>query len=171
MYVQVVHTPTDMRNAIREGYRLHFLAIPQEMEPEVRRATDEIFAGFEYMEPGDDAAFIASYLDSIEEPIRDLRSLGFQLLYVIGSGTFKGVPLTTTEFTVAPSPCYFRVEGDPSALVHLLGAHCDEGHRVFSSEEELGLHLWRSTEAVEQSFEHANTPWCPTCSMASVGQS
>jgi hypothetical protein len=38
------------------------------------------------------------------------------------------------------------------------------------SEEELGRHLRLSTEAVEQSFEHADVPWRPTCSMASVGQ-
>ena len=169
-----------MRTAITDSMRTHFLAIPEEMEPEVRRATDEIFADLQYIGT-DEPDLLASYLGSIEEPLHELRGLlGIQLVIVTSKGTMtvgsvlgeeKQIPWTTTDFVIAPLPCFFRADGDASALVHMLGAHCLDGHRVFSLQTDVGLHLWLSTEAVEQSFEHANVPWCSTCSMASVGHS
>jgi hypothetical protein len=169
MTVQVVRTPTDMRGAINDAARVNFILITEEMEPEVRRAWDGIYADFTYMSPLDEPGFIASYLESIEEPLRDLRALGMQIVYVTSRGTLSGVRMGMTDFTIAPSPCYFRVEGDPSAHVHMLGADCADGDRAFIAEEG-DMRVWRSVEGVEQSFEHAGTPWCATCSMASVGQ-
>lgn len=169
MNVQVVRTPTDMRGAINDAARVNFILIPEEIEPEIRRAWEGIYADFAYMSPLDEPGLIASYLESIEEPLGDLRALGMQLVYVTSQGTISGVRMGMTDFTIAPSPCYFRTEGDPSALVHMLGAHCDDGHRAFIVEG-TAMAVWRSAEAVERSFEHAGTPWCGTCSMASVGQ-
>jgi hypothetical protein len=82
-------------------------------------------------------------------------------------GQEEAIPWTNTDFVIAPMPCFFREE-TMGALVHMLGSRCPEGHRVFGKEG-AAVAVWLSTEAVEQSFEHANTPWCPTCSMASVG--
>lgn len=169
MNVQIVRTPTDMCGAINDACRVHFLAIPKVSEPEIRDAWEGIFADFTYMEPNDEPGLIASYLSSIEEPLRDLRALGVQLVYITSKGSMSGVPMTMTDFMIAPTPGYFRVEGDVTAPVHMLGAYCADGHRAFILED-VGVRLWRSTEAVEESFEHANTPWCVTCSMASLGQ-
>jgi hypothetical protein len=170
MNVQVVRTPTDMRAAITEAYFTHNLAIPEALEPNVRRVTNDIFADFALMSPYDEPGLIASYLESIEEPIRELHSLGVQLVFFTTRGSLSGTPVTATVFMIAPTPCYFRVEGDASAPVHMLGARCD-GHRAFSHEDdEVGVGLWLSTEAVEQSFENSGAPWCVTCSMAGVGQ-
>jgi hypothetical protein len=168
MNVQVVRIPTDMRGAINDAARVNFILIPEEMEPEIRRAWDGIYADFTYMSPLDEPGLIASYLESIEEPLRDLRALGMQVVYVTSRGTLSGVQMGMTDFMIAPSPCYFRVEGDPSALVHMLGAECADGHRAFI-EEGTAMAVWRSAEAVEQSFEREGTPWCGTCSMASAG--
>lgn len=159
-----------MRGAINDACRVHFLAIPEQIEPEVRRAWEAIIADFTYIEPNDEPGFIASYLDSIEEPLRDLRALGMQVVYLTSKGSMSGVPMGMTDFLIAPTPCYFRAEGDPSALVHLLGAHCFDGHRVFLTGEGTTFALWRSSEAVEQSFERSGAPWCAACSMASIGQ-
>lgn len=169
MNIEVVRTPTDMRGAINDACRVHFLAIPEALEPEVREAWDGIFADFSYMGPNDEPGLIASYLSSIEEPLRDLRALGIQVVYLTSRGSMGGVSMTKTDFLIAPTPCYFRVEGDAKALVHLLGAPCTDGHRAFI-EEGVAVGVWRSTEAVEQSFEHSGTPWCVVCSMASIGQ-
>ncbi|HEV7567182.1 MAG TPA: hypothetical protein VGO31_14630 [Microbacteriaceae bacterium] len=170
MNVQVVRTPTDMRAAITEAYFTHYLAIPEVLEPEVRRAADGIFADFALMSPHDEPGLIASYLQSIEEPIRDLHGLGVQLVYFTSRGSVMGTPVNATVFMIAPSPCYLRVEGDASAPVHMLGARCD-AHAVFEPDgEEVGVRLWLSTEAVDASFEHSGAPWCVTCSMASVGR-
>jgi len=158
-----------MRGAINDAARVNFLLIPEEMEPEVRRAWDGISADFAYMSPYDEPGLIAPYLESIEDPLRDLRALGMQVVYVTTQGTLSGVRMGMTDFTIAPTTCYFRVEGDPSALVHMLGADCADGHRAFIVEG-TAMGVWRSAEAVEQSFEHEGTPWCATCSMASVGR-
>lgn len=157
-----------MRAAINDACRVNFLAIPEGSEPEVRRAWDGIFADFTYMEPNDEPGLIASYLESITEPLGDLRGLGVQLVYLTSRGSMGGTPMGMTDFIIAPTPCYFRPEGDSSALVHLLGAQCD-GHRAFLAEG-TGVRLWLSSEAVEESFEHSGAPWCVTCSMAAIGQ-
>jgi len=174
MHVQVVRTPTDLRGAIQDACRVQFLAVPEEIEPEVRRAWEHgIFADFTLMEPHDEPGLIASYLESIEEPLAELRSLGVQVVYFTSNGSMSGVAITMTDFLIAPTPTYFRVMED-GALVHLLGAQCPEGHRsafMYKGENEGGMvRLWPSTEAVEQSFEGAGAMWCATCSMASVGQ-
>lgn len=158
-----------MRAAINDACRVHFLLIPEQMEPAVRRTWDEIYADFIYMEPGDEPGLIASYLSSIEEPIRQMHALGVQVVYITSRGSMSGVPMEMTDFLIAPAPCYFRFEGDPSALVHMLGAYCD-GHRAFIAQDGAAVRLWASAKAVEQSFEHSRAPWCATCSMASVGQ-
>jgi hypothetical protein len=157
-----------MRAAITEAYFVHHLAIPESVEPEVRRATDDIFADFALMSPYDEPGLIASYLESIEEPIRELRALGAQLVYFTTDGSLSGTPVRATIFMVAPTPCFFRVGGDASESVHTLGAPCD-AHKAFE-DEQAGIRLWFSTEAVEQSFEHSGAPWCVTCTMADVGQ-
>jgi hypothetical protein len=156
-----------MGTAINDACRVHFLAIPEAMEPKVRRAWDDIFADFTYIEPHDEPGLISLYLESIEEPLSDLRALGMQVVYLTSRGSMSGTPMGMTDFLIAPTPCHFREEGDSSALVHLLGAPCD-GHRAFFSEG-VAVALWLSTEAVEQSFEHSGAPWCVTCSMAGVG--
>lgn len=163
MNIHVVRTPTDMRSAINDACRVNFLAIPEAMEPEVRHAWEGIYENFIYMEPNDEPGLIASYLESIEEPLADLRALGMQVIYLTSRGTMGDTPMRMTDFLIAPTPCYFRAEG--SGLVHLLGAQCDEGHRTFLTEGS-AVRLWLSSEEVEQSFEHSGAPWCPTCSMA-----
>lgn len=171
MNIQVVRTPTDLRGAIQGACRVHFLLIPEALEPEVRRLWEHgIFADFTYMAPHDEPGLIASYLESIEEPLRDLRALGVQVVYLTSKGSWGNTPITMTDFLIAPTPCYFRLDGDDAALVHLLGANCVDGHRAFLSDGP-SVRLWRSSEAVEQSFEHYGAPWCVTCSMESVGQS
>jgi hypothetical protein len=156
-----------MRAAINDACRVHFLGIPDGIEPDVRRAWDGVFADFTYIAPNDEPGLISSYLESIEEPLRNLRAVGMQLVYLTSRGSMGETPMGMTDFFVAPTPCYFRAESDSSSLVHLLGAQCD-GHRVFLVEG-AGVRLWPSSDAVEQSFEHRGAPWCVTCSMAAIG--
>jgi hypothetical protein len=164
-----------MRGAIQGACRVQFLAIPEALEPEVRRVwEDGIFADFTLMDPHDPPGLTASYLEGIQEPIRELHALGIQLVYLTSRGSMSGVAMTMTDFLIAPTPCYFRVSGDSSAPIHMLGAPCVEGHRtafISSGEDDGGfVRVWLSTHAVEESFEQSGAPWCATCSMAGVGQ-
>lgn len=160
-----------MRGAFADGARTHLLAVPDALEPDVRAATEEIFEDFTLIDPVmDPHGLVASYLDSIAEPLGRLRELGMQLVAVKTSGSLEvagnATPWTQTELLVAPSPCWFRRDGDRSAPVHVLGARCDEGHRVFA-ENGVGVQLFRSRVAVEQALEQA-VLWCPTCVMVDV---
>jgi hypothetical protein len=104
--IYTVNSPTDMRGAINDACRVRFLAIREAFEPEIRQAWDGIFADFGYMQPNDEPGLIASYLVSIEEPLRDLRSLGMQLVYVTSRGSTGNVPMTMTIRTSSSRrPC------------------------------------------------------------------
>lgn len=168
MDVWEIRTPTDMRDAFADLAHPHFLAVPDALEPDVRAAWDEIFDDFALIEPAfDPPGLVASYLDSIADPLARLRGLGIQLVAVKSSGTLAGgTSVTQTDFLVAPSPCWFRRDGETSAPVHLLGARCNDGHSLFV-ETGAAVQLFRSRGAVEQALENA-VPWCTTCAMAEI---
>jgi hypothetical protein len=166
-----IRTPTHMRGALGNFARTHFLAVPDELEPDVRATASEIFDDYTLIEPEvDPPGLVDSYLESIAGPLARLRALGMQLVVVQTSGTIEiaGTTMqgTQNDLLVAPSPCWFRREGDASDPVHVLGARCNTGHRVFA-ESHVAVELYRSREAIEQAFERA-APWCPTCAMADV---
>ena len=171
MDVREIRTPTDMRGAFADAARTHFIGVPEEVEPDMRAAWAEIYDDFTLMEPAfDPPGLVESYLDSIADPLARLRALGLQLVAITSSGQIELIGTTIqgtqTDFLVAPSPCWFRRDdavGDP---VHLLGARCIDGHRVFT-ESGPAVRLYRSRETVEQAFE-GNAPWCPTCAMAEI---
>lgn len=79
-----------MRGAFADGARTHLLAVPDALEPDVRAATEEIFEDFTLIDPVmDPPGLVASYLDSIAEPLGRLRELGMQLVAVKTSGSLE----------------------------------------------------------------------------------
>lgn len=170
MDVWSIRTPTDLRGAFAHAARAHFVAVPDELETEAREAWDEIFEDFQLMEPDvDPPGLISSYLEGVAEPLARLQQLGLQLVAVKTSGTIEILGMTThgtqTDFILAPRPLWFR-RGEAGA-VHLLGARCLEGHKAFTGNDGEAVHLWRSSEAVDVSFEQS-TPWCATCAIGEV---
>jgi hypothetical protein len=166
-----IRTPTDLRDAFAHSARAHFIAIADDIEPDVRRAWDEIFEDFTLIEPTvDPPGLVSSYLDSVAEPIARLRELGVQLVAVKGSGTVSGpngpIPWTRTDLVIAPDPCWFRNADAANGAVHMLGVHCLEGHQVFM-QTGVPVRVWLSRDQIEEAFER-NTPWCTTCGMADV---
>jgi hypothetical protein len=65
--IRVIRTPTDMRGAVTMSSRMHFVSIPEDVEPVVRHTTDEIFRDLPYIDPAEADVF-AAYLDGIEDP-------------------------------------------------------------------------------------------------------
>src|ERR1035437_2410544 len=91
MDVWEIRTPTDLRDALTtDAIRIHFLAVPDALEPDVRAASGEIFADFTLMEPASDPpGLIDSYLEGIAEPLSRLRAHGMQLVAVKTADTIE----------------------------------------------------------------------------------
>ena len=143
------------------------------IEPEARAAVAGIFDDFPLITAAD-RPVVTAYLERIEEPLRRLQSIGFQLFGVQTRGTYRtpegDVPdWRRSHFVIAPDPCYFRVEhggeeGGEGIVIHRLASSCDVGmrHLVRALCSEVGLTAWPAFDAVQIDYE-LNVPWCPLC--------
>lgn len=169
--MRVIETPSDFRGLMGDGYSLEVFVRPEpEREPEVRHTIEAIFNDLEYISPQDPELF-SSYLDSIQEPLADLKAFGLQLAAHKTQGTLEvpagafpaadqqlgPVPWSQTYFFVTPRPCFYRVGDDGN--VHMLGIGCEADHEL--TQKGAAVHWW-TAPAVEVAFEGA-VPWCNTC--------
>lgn len=133
-----------------------------ERERVARHAIEAMTSDLPFMGPGDDE-MIPAYLDSIEEHLEKLRSVGLWLSFcVISEEKFGMVNWSNTFYVVSEQPLVFVRQGEAShPKLHLLNAceetertliRCDaEGVGIFSRGELLST--WLNEEAI----------WCATC--------
>jgi hypothetical protein len=170
MTVQTIHTPTDFRATVSAcEFTVHtVVGLPPEVEPEIRRRVDAIFEDLPYIDAGD-YALTSSYLESIEQPLAELRAVGLQLVAVSSTGTMswpahgpdelaQAMPWSRTTYLVASDPSYFHLQGEDE--VHVLGAQCPAARRLVAGDARAAF--WPAVRLVDAHFE-GSVPWCTTC--------
>jgi hypothetical protein len=168
-----IRTPTELaRTTGSHDATTHWLVSPSpEIESEVRRALDEIFADLPYV--GGEPELMRAYLDGVEQPLRRLRELGFQLLGVVVSGTMAirdhegeecRMPWRRTHYIVASNPSYYRLLDEAPPRVHKLGVDCVGIRQLIAAKQrkETPFVSYASLEDVERDFE-GSVLWCEAC--------
>ena len=143
-----VRTPNDLRGAFADQGRTHYI-VPDDKESEVRELWDGFFETFSMISPVFDPAGMVTTLVEGDgaETLAWLAERGLQVVAVKSSGTLilggGSTPATQTDFVAAPKPLWFCAldRDDP---VHLLGARCLNGHRVFAVNG--AVRVWPSQE-------------------------
>jgi hypothetical protein len=172
-----VRTPSDFEKTIgAEEYLPCTLAKPNPLvEPLLRKSLDEIFSDLQYIST-DERDVVASYLNSIEEPLDNLWAMGFMIFAIVTSGTLKtpeGSSISNwrrTYYLVVPKEGFFRVGRELSATVHRFDANCDDGVTALSkaAKEKTPVATWSSPEPIKESLE-GNVPWCICCCLDQMG--
>jgi hypothetical protein len=159
-------TPTDFAKSMSsELHQIEILFSPNpDFEPEFRNTLNLIFNDLELIDT-QDSLLVSSYLDSIAEPLSQLRKWGIQIVAVKQKRKYHTIPMVNTIYYIAPDPCYFQSMDDSTSLVHKLGVPCETGNHILSSIKQydsLKLKLWFSRSYLQTDFEN-NIPWCSTC--------
>ena len=163
-----VRTPTDMRGAIGSHASTINWLLPQkpDIEREVRHAVEAITHDLQYI-GSDEPELVSSYLDSIEEPLETLASLGFGLSYALRSGPAqwgeaKFDDWQTVIFVVSETPLVFTVihDGEPSKLHILNGCQATRSNIILQKSEGT-LVLGRGLVVPDWFDEEEH--WCTDC--------
>ena len=166
-----IRTPTDLRPAIgSHASTINWLLPPDaEVERIIRHAVDAIMTDLQYI-GHDDADLISSYLDSIEEPLNELSSVGFSLSYAIGSGPAKWGEVAfddwrTAYFVVSESPLVFAAMADDQpSLLHLMNC-CNATKEQIVLQKGEGIFALRRGFVPPEWFE-VESYWCAECWIA-----
>jgi hypothetical protein len=174
---QLIETPTDFRDAMSGmSFQYHTLLKPSvAIEPDFRRAVDDIFSDLPYISR-DDPELVEAYLNGIEEPLRCLSKLGFIILAVTTRGVWKTADgkefpnWTNTRYFIMPKGAYFALDDDLNHPVHCLDPACEAFIRDLMSActGSLPYFISVSKEAISTAYE-GNVPWCTNCCLSEVG--
>lgn len=161
-----------------DDHQVHKWVSPlPEIEPDVRRAIDEVFQDLQYVD--DDPDMTRTFLDGISAPLERLHALGLQLVGVSTSGTLalpvgpglpvpqqREIPWQRTHYIVAPDPADYRLPSEQPVRVHKLGVDCPGIRAV--TEKSAPVTVYRSRAAVRTDLE--GEPWCAKCELAILGE-
>jgi hypothetical protein len=170
----LVRTPSDLRPTLQSQQFAHSILaqLDPEFEPSVRRAIDAIFVDLQNLDT-DDASMVAVYLDSVEEPLAFLRSLGIDHFALMASGALelpdgRQVPQWgSTHYMLIPRGAFFRPNLEHrSTLVHSFDPMCKDAldDLYVLSRGASGATIYRNRPAIEQDFE-GSVPWCHNCAL------
>jgi hypothetical protein len=170
----VVQTPTDFERTLGgNDFLRRSLGSPlPEIEPLYRRAVSQIFDDLEDIDSSDHKA-ISTYLSGIEEPLNDLRSLGFVIFAVEATGkmsTAKGMSVSNwirTYYFIVPASGFFRIGKELSGIVHCFNPNCDAAvvELAKAARDGAPIVVWTDKTVIAQQLE-GNVPWCVECCLA-----
>jgi len=163
-----VHTPTDMRGALGTlAHAVNWLLPPDpEIEKRARHAVEAITADLFYIGPQDYEMF-PSYLDSIEEPLSELKSTGLGLAYAVLAEATKisGQMMenwSSTIYVVSEHPLVFvSIKEDSQSALHLLNG-CEETERSLIRCQADGVAVFPK-QGFNLSWFDQEKSWCPEC--------
>ena len=168
----LVRTPTEFRRTLG-GHSYSFdilIDLPPSIEPRVRKTVEAIFNSDLELIDSSDSILVSGYLDSIEEPLRQLHEMGLAILAVGTSGKVKTgageIPnWRNVRYLIVPQGAYFRVGDELSELkVHKFDPHCEAAisDLLLASRKGTKVKLWFSAQAARVDYEES-VPWCFTC--------
>jgi hypothetical protein len=167
--IKKIITPSDFEETIGSDlYMKELLFKPNpDFEPLLRNILDRIFKNLELMDKTD-YSLLSAYLDSIEEPLRELREMRFQIV-AIDSQDYchfgeKTIPMSNIIYFIAPDPCYFKIDSIPKSKVHKLGVECEDAIKDLRNaiDQKFKIHYWYSKDYLEKFFEK-EIPLCNIC--------
>ena len=144
------------------------------MEPVYRQALNTIFDDLECI-ASDERDLVSAFLNSIEQPLRDLRMLGFAILGIRTTGKMvlqNGGEMddwNRVYYLIVPREGFFRVGKDLSATVHRFDPKCEHAiaELVQAAKEKTPISVWRPKELLMQQLE-GNVPWCFVCCLGEM---
>lgn len=175
----LIRTPTDFEQTIggMHSYsKVPLVSPPPEIEPQFRRALDDIFEDLPYIdssEPG----LVSSYLNSIEDPLRTLHELGFSLFALVtrstltlpdsplGSPSQRQIPnWRQINYLVVPLNGFFRLGMDTQETVHTFSPQCQLAVATLAkaTQKQMPVIVWGSATIVRAELE-GKVPWCQEC--------
>lgn len=177
----MIESADDFRIAIRRAYHFHtygsLVQARPESEERIRELTDTIFSDLWAMDP-DEPELISSYIESIREPLDELRVMGVTLfsiqerrdVFIKGRAPGERLPMedvTYGHYFLAPINGCFRpeVKGKPSSL-HRFSTSCEDAVKTLLQIRQKELDMWVTSNpiyALKALGETDQIQWCDFC--------
>ena len=165
----LVETPSDFERSMDfHDFVLSPLITPNpQVEPAFRDTLNSIFDDLPYISSERD--MVAAYLRSIEEPLKELHSLGCVIFAISTKGKMKGNDSETRDwkrvyYLVVPTRSFFRIGKELSNTVHCFNPNCEDGvtELVKAAIAEMSVAIWPDKSMIVRELE-GNVPWCVEC--------
>jgi transcriptional regulator with XRE-family HTH domain len=178
----MIESAEDFRVAIQRAYHFYTRRILVEPRPEsearIRKLVDLVFADIWAMEP-DEPELTTSYIDSIREPLVELKAMGMTFfsvqerrdVFIKGEKPGERLPMedvTYGHFFLAPVDGCFREGGDgQSHPLHRFSARCEDAVRTLLriTQKELDMSVAVNPMYVmtAEGSDAASIQWCDEC--------
>lgn len=178
----MIELAEDFRTAIQRAYHFYIYRSLVEPRPEsearIRELVDWVFADLWAMEPGE-PELITSYIDSIREPLAELRAMGMTFFSVqerrdvFIKGEKPGEPrpmedVTYGRFFLVPIDGCFREGSDGQRRpLHRFSARCEEAIKTLlrTTQKELDMSVAVNPMYVitAEGGDPASVQWCDEC--------
>lgn len=178
----VIESAEDFRVAIQRAYHFYTQRILVEPRPEsearIRELVDLVFADIWAMEP-DEPELITSYIDSIREPLVELKSMGMIFfsvqerrdVFIKGEKPGERLPMedvTYGHFFLVPVDGCFREGGDGQRHpLHRFSARCENAVRALLriTQKELDMSVAANPMDIMTALgsDPDSVQWCDEC--------
>jgi transcriptional regulator with XRE-family HTH domain len=176
----LIESAEDFRTAIQRAhhfYRYHILVTPSpDIKAKVYDLIDQVFADIWAMEP-DEPGLLTSYVDSIREPVEELKRLGMSFfsiqqrrdIFIKGRRVGERIPMedvTYSEFFLVPTHGCFRETEDAPAPLHRFSSRCPGGISTLLDMVKYEKDLCVAVNAIyvmSADGDPSAVLWCDTC--------
>lgn len=177
----MINSADDFRIVIQRAYHFHtYRSLVQPRtgsEAQIRELVDIVFSDLWAMEP-DEHELLASYIESIREPLEELKSMGMKFfsiqerrdLFIKSQTPGERLPMedvTYGHYYLVPINGCFRLEktGMPSPL-HRFSTNCQDAVKTLLQISQKELDMWVAANPVYvpgAATESDGVRWCDTC--------